>query len=308
VDFVEDVGCGAFTTGALPGYLLAYALFHSGNPSGLTKLSSEQKFFQRSAFSTELLAPVNVKYGAWFAPGFGDVAAVTMGSEIYVKGQKRNVDTNPTWNMTLSGPFVDQTRLLLHELGHTKQYAARNWNAPAFGWDYLFKYCEAGFSYSKNAMEKDAETYRNKANALMKWGPLAHFKKWKKDNLYWATGACKTPVEYTNFKLGTTAIFSVDLTKTTAKLAESQRKDNTYCVRVLWGSSLASRTQAEIPGKPWDCVNQKPTKAPTKRPTTRKPTARPTAPTVITVSFPDKPLQLAPTNRAPTNMPTFKLN
>jgi hypothetical protein len=269
----KDIGCGAVTTGALPGYLLAFTLFHTGNPTGYSLLSGEQKFFQRSVFSNDLLAKVRVKYSAWFAPGFGDASGVTMGTEIYLRAAKANVDTNPTWNMTLRTKFSDQIGLLNHELGHSNQYNARKWNIAKFGWDYLYKFCEAGFSYSKNAMEKDAETYRGKANGIMKGGPLAHFKKWKKDGLEFATGFSKTPVEYSNFQLGSTKIMSIDLTKATNKVAESQRKAGTYCVRVLWGSSLSSRTKAEINDKPWDCVNHKPTKQPTKKPTTRKPTS-----------------------------------
>lgn len=273
---VEDIGCGAFATGALPGYLASYGLFHAGN-SGYSKLNGQQKFFQRAGgFSSDLLNKVNIKYSAWMAPGFGSAGAVTMGSEIYVKGAATTTDTFPTSNLTISSGFKAQTRLLMHEMGHSKQYASRSWSITKFGWDYLFNYCKAGFSYSKNSMEVDAETYRDNSDAIMNGLPTAHFKKWRKSSLESTVGYSKSPAEYTNFKIGGTSVMSLDLTKTVAKLGESQRKGGSACVRVLSGSALSSRTQADITGFPWDCVNVPPTKAPTRKPTTRAPTRKPT--------------------------------
>lgn len=279
---VEDIGCSAFATGAVPGYLASYGLFHAGN-KGYNKLSGQQKFFQRAGgFDTALLDKVNIKYSAWMAPGFGGAGAVTMGSEIYVKGAKANTDSLPILNMTISPAFIAQTRLLMHEMGHSKQYAARNWNIGKFGWSYLFNYCKAGFSYSKNSMEVDAETYRDNSDKIMGSPVSAHFKKWRKDALETKVGYSKTPVEYTNFKVGNTNIRSLDLVKVSAKVGESQRKEGSFCVRVLSGSALNTRTKADIPQFPWDCVNKKPTSAPTKKPTakpTPKPTQKPTGPT-----------------------------
>jgi hypothetical protein len=263
---------------ATPGYLAAYAWFHGCN-SGYDSLSTHQKYFQRSVFDFSILNKVNVKYGACFPPGFGGAAATTMGTEIYVRAAKANTDQNPITTMSLSAPFRSQLRLLLHELGHSKQYAARGWDIWDFGWDYMFQYCVADYSYSGNSMEKDAKTYEIKADALLSDPVVAHFKKWRKDNLGAVATYSKSAKEYTNFKISGTDIMSLDLTKTgSVKDGESQRKQGGRCVRILRGSNLAKRTQAEVPGQPWDCVNIPPSKAPTKKPT-KKPTKAPTAPT-----------------------------
>jgi len=299
---VEDVGCGGFAAGALPGYLVAYGLFHARN-SNYQQLSTHQKFLQRSVFSPDILNKVNIHYSSKFPPGFGSAAATTMGSEIYIRAAKANLDFVPTWNLTLTPAFVQQVQLLNHEMGHSKQYAARGWSISSFGYKYLFEYCKAGFSYSKNSMEKDAETYRAKSNALMGGLARAHFKKWRKDNLIWAAGYSTSAAEYSNFNIGGKKIFSIDLTKTTGKLAESQRKDGTACVRVLWGTSLNSRTKAEIAGKPWDCVTQRPTKAPTRKPTPPPPTPPPQ----FQISDTKVPLGFVPTPK-PTPQPQFKIS
>jgi hypothetical protein len=312
------LACGAFAIGAVPGYLAAYAWFHGCN-SGYEGLSSHQKYFQRSVFDLTILNKVNIKYSACFPPGFGSAAATTMGTEIYVRAARANVDTNPITTMSLSSSFQSQMRLLLHEMGHSKQYAARGWNVASFGWDYLFQYCLAGFSYSGNSMEKDAETYRPKADALLPDMVVAHFKKWRKDGLSGVSTFSKSAKEYTNFALSGTAIMSLDLVKTgSTKDGESQRKSGTRCVRILRGSLLTKRKDAEVPGHPWDCVNIAPTKAPTKKPT-KKPTRMPTSPTKMPTygGVVTGPLGLTPTPRPtlyrpggigrPTPPPSFRI-
>lgn len=321
VDFFEDVGCGAFATGAVAGYLAAYAYFHACNSGTYYKLSSHQKFFHRAVFEPNIIDKVNVKYSACFPPGFGSAAATTMGTEIYVRAADNRYDLNSEFALTVSSGFTSQARLLLHEMGHSLQYANRGWKIGTFGWDYMFEYCKAGFSYSKNSMEKSAETYRAKADSLLAAPVTAHFKKWRQDALANVVGYSKSAKEYTNFKIGSVSIMSLDMTKASAKIGESQRKAGTNCVRVLRTASeltATNRKLANVPNRPWDCVDVKPTKQPTKKPTTRAPTKKPTTrkpttPPTFGLASPGGGVSLStkkPTIRrtVPTWQPTFKLN
>jgi hypothetical protein len=251
----------------------------------------------RSVHPRSILDPVNVKYSACFPPGFGSAAATTMGSEIYVKAPAARLDSNPTWTMSLSNGFVSQTQILLHELGHTRQYHDRNWNIGVFGYDYMFQYCKAGFSYSKNSMEVAADTYRYKADALYPDKVISHFKKWRKDNLALVAGYSLSQKEYASTLTGGQGIESLDLTPGTGqtRTGESQRKAGTNCVRYLGSALLSQRLHANIASAPWDCVNVPPTPKPTGKPT-HKPTKKPTGPpTPIVIGIPHTPPQLAPT-------------
>jgi hypothetical protein len=278
----ENAACGLWATAATPPYLLAYGVFHACN-SGLIKLSNEQRFFQRPIYAGTLLDAVNVKYGACFPPGFGSAAATTMGKEIYVRAAKANNDANAITTMSVSGSFKSQTELLIHELGHSLQYSNRGWNIGVFGWDYMFQYCKAGFSYSGNSMEKSAEAFRYQTKLIFSGQPIAHFKKFRKDSS--TVGWSKNKEEYSDWSIGTTKIMSLDLVKTSnTKTGESQRKAGTVCVRILRANELGQRKSANIATRPWDCVDKPPTKAPTKTPT-KKPTKKPTkAPTPFTVA------------------------
>jgi hypothetical protein len=266
--FFEDLGCGAFATGALPGYLAAYAWFHAGN-SGYDQLSTHQKFFQRSQISADILNKVNVKYSANFPPGFGSAAATTMGTEIYVRAPKTNVDTNGLNALSVSSAFKSQTRLLIHELTHSEQYAARGWSVAVFGWDYLDQYCKAGFSYSGNSMEVAANARQPKADALFTDPVVAHFKEWRRQNLALTVGFSKSATETSDFSLNGVKIFSILETKGTATTGESQRKANTRCIRALRQADLPQRKSAAIANRPWNCIG--PTPAPTEYPTLFKP-------------------------------------
>jgi hypothetical protein len=295
-DVFVEVGCAAFATTSLPAYLAAYAWFEGLN-GGYETLSTHQKYFQRSIFGEDILSQVSVKYNANMPPFFGSAQGVTMGKHIFIKGPPHRLDTANTWVMDLDVAFRTQTRLLNHEMGHVLQYKARNFAIAKFGWDYLKGFCEAGMSYADNAMEKNAETYRAQADALM-WGqPVAHFKRWRAGNLYLMTGYPMIKAEKAGgFNVDGKAVMVLDMGKGVNKVGESQRKAGTFCVRAIWGPThLAIRTQAEISGRPWTCMDVKPTAKPTGRPTTRKPTARPTP---YTVSLGDGPIfQLTPTPR-----------
>jgi hypothetical protein len=305
----EDAACSVFATGALAGYLVAYAAFHSGCNSATVKLSNEQRYFQRAVFSGPLLDTVNVKYSACFPIGFGSAAATTMGKEIYVRAGKANTDANAITTMSVSGSFKSQTELLLHELGHSLQYSNRGWSIASFGWDYMFQYCKAGFSYSGNSMEKSAEAFRLQASPIFSGQPIAHFKKFRKDAS--SVGWSKDKKETTDWSIGSTKIMSLALVKSSnTKVGESQRKAGTVCVRVLRQNELGQRKSPNIATRPWDCVDKPPTKAPTRKPTkkpTRKPTKAPTSPTPRPTigGITSGPIDLKPTPKGtqPTRKP-----
>src|SRR5690606_24124601 len=96
-----------------------------------------------------------VTYNAKAPIGFNKNYGTAFGRRVYLKQNPGKFCANPG--------FVNSLNLILHETTHTVQYRNVNYSLERFGLEYLYKFCRAGFSYSKNAMEAQA---RDKADDL----------------------------------------------------------------------------------------------------------------------------------------------
>jgi hypothetical protein len=131
-----DTGCSIFAAGAVPGYLVSADLFRIENIFKSTHPTSLDQDF----YIFPLHGPVShndhivVYYSATFPPGFGSADGVTMGRTIYLRAAMAATSTDRG--------FQVETKTLLHEFTHVKQYQALGYNLPAFGLKYLFEYCK----------------------------------------------------------------------------------------------------------------------------------------------------------------------
>jgi hypothetical protein len=101
---------------------------------------------------------------------------------VFVKGDAFTEDWNGTpVTSTVSTKFMTQTRLLLHELTHTRQYQGLGFSYTRFGWSYLNAWCKAGFSYKDNAYEVEARSHEADADNLLQVSGTGRpfFKRWR---------------------------------------------------------------------------------------------------------------------------------
>ena len=72
-----------------------------------------------------------------------------------------------------------QGATIAHEVTHIRQYLDR-FNSPIiFGWEYMFQYCKAGYSYSGNSFERAANDTRAMLDPLVKGnGALNVYARW----------------------------------------------------------------------------------------------------------------------------------
>ena len=131
-----DAGCSIVAAAALPVYLIAADAFAVGNLFNGHNTQQDQDFYLRPVHgSVSHDDDIKVHYNAWFAPGFGsNVAGVTMGREIYLRGGNAEIWNNPD--------FMSVTKLLLHEFTHTLQYRDFLYFIPNFGFEYIFYTCK----------------------------------------------------------------------------------------------------------------------------------------------------------------------
>jgi hypothetical protein len=153
----NDATCTVAAGTALPFYLKYAGIFKELHrvswPQG--KPSHDQQFFVFPLHGASISRDVTIFYESRRPPGFKDTYGSVFGRNVYIRYDDAPKGSDPN--------FTAFTRLLLHELTHSVQYRDRNWSLVRFGTDYLFKYCKAGWSYSKNEMEKEAD---NKAARL----------------------------------------------------------------------------------------------------------------------------------------------
>jgi len=254
--------CGAFATATLPGYEASYWYFTVEN-SNLHRLTDQQQFFLASIFDADLLSRVRIKYSADMAPGFGGKNGVTMGNRLYLSGSEHSTDANAISSRQIDADFYRQTRLLAHEIAHVEQYRRLMWSETIFGWDYMYEYCAAGFSYRDNVYERAARREQGKADGILQGRAIAHFKKWRYDGVGgFAAGQAET-VGPNVPGIGATRLLA------RADGSISQRHD--YCVRVMRSAFHQSRMdQMHVSGARWYCTDTGTT------PTTARPTSQPT--------------------------------
>lgn len=167
VDIVEDVAsdiaCRAFATASTPAYMLAFYAFSTNLlVHAPQQLTTDQRYFVHPVHGRPTFA--GVVYNATF-PGdsrFGrpwDAGAVTMPGVFYTRSRRLSYPAD-------GGGFIDQAALANHELAHIRQYRQRLNIPQGFGWDYLFAYCKAGFSYANNRFEVEARRDADRAADL----------------------------------------------------------------------------------------------------------------------------------------------
>ncbi|KAG8819907.1 hypothetical protein FRC17_010301 [Serendipita sp. 399] len=196
--------CQVFAAGALPGYQVSYILFNALNvPVPWRSTTADQNFYIHPLHGPIYRDSIRIYYNANFAPGFGSATGVTMGRAIYLRA-------GPSTDVSQS-LFPSQTRLLLHEFTHTKQYRSVAYIPSAFGLRYLFNYCKAGFSYEGNVMEKDANAQAAQMNTLL--GPigLQFLRIWKARNLGATLGLPIAKTFVTVLRIGGITIYSLRL-------------------------------------------------------------------------------------------------
>ncbi|RPA82660.1 hypothetical protein BJ508DRAFT_87398 [Ascobolus immersus RN42] len=172
----SDAACTITAGASLPGFLFSAGMFDANNNHGLL-LSKDQKYFVAALHGNLYRESIVVYYQATRAPGFA-ARASTFGKDIYT------VDLPITSYVTPG--FTRTMHLLLHETTHSLQYRDRGWSLSRFGWDYLFHYCKAGMSYSKNPMEVEAYNRQEYTNNLLLdstgWGQK-FFQFWIRESL-----------------------------------------------------------------------------------------------------------------------------
>jgi len=172
----SDAACTITAGSSLPGFLFSAGMFDANNNHGLY-LSKDQKFFVAALHGNLYRDPIVVYYQATRAPGF-TARASTFGKDIYTVDLPITSYVTPGFKRTM--------HLLLHETTHSLQYRARGWSLTRFGWDYLYHYCKAGMSYSKNRMEVEAYSRQEYINNLLLdntgWGQK-FFQFWIRENL-----------------------------------------------------------------------------------------------------------------------------
>lgn len=98
--------------------------------------------------------------------------------EVNIHYNARMLDSVKVGNRTLNYPSDGQTfgrdiylnmseaeatlSLIAHEMEHVHQWASRGSKLESFGRDYFNNWCKAGFNYSSNSMERDAQAVGDK--------------------------------------------------------------------------------------------------------------------------------------------------
>jgi hypothetical protein len=179
IDAIKRRVCRAFARVSRPAFMAAAGLFNLKNKGPGSGIYHYQKFFLYALHKRLFDDKINVRvyYKAnWVAKKFWGSAGVAFGKKIYIrKGYE-------SWSKTNKN-FYTQVSLLAHELQHTQQYYNKNWSLWNFGFDYLYHYCRAGFSYSKNAIEHEARVAANKISGLLNAG-RGFFLYWRQRSLY----------------------------------------------------------------------------------------------------------------------------
>lgn len=191
-DIFTDIACWAFATGALPGFLVAAAWFAGANTgTPYTATSDDESFFLKAIYGTP--PSHKVYYSATFPPGFGSAAATTIGHHVYFKDGAAHNDNPAAGKWSLNAAFADRTHILAHESRHIQQFESDG-SLLAFGYNYLYEYCQAGFSYSKNSYEKEAYQVGDSVLPLM--SPPIFYKIWKgvalQPKIGWPTSTTST--------------------------------------------------------------------------------------------------------------------
>lgn len=112
------------------------------------------------------------RFRAALRPQFGDLV-----DRVQMHYSATQLDAIRVGGHTFSNPSAGQTfgldiylnmseadaplSLIAHELHHTRQWVTRGESLDRFGESYFAKWCEAGFRYAENGMERDAEEVAN---------------------------------------------------------------------------------------------------------------------------------------------------
>ncbi|KAK6500097.1 hypothetical protein TWF481_010454 [Arthrobotrys musiformis] len=170
LDFLAGLGCPLERS--LQAYLGVAAYFEDNNSNPKRTTSDLDYFLTVLHGSISKDAPVNVYYNANFPGGFQNADGTTIGKNVYLR-------LSGTGDAAVDPNFVYIARLLQHELQHSEQYRAQNWDLGAFGIRYLYNFCMAGFSYEDNQMEVDAFAAESAGAAMRDPVGLRFFRVWR---------------------------------------------------------------------------------------------------------------------------------
>jgi hypothetical protein len=279
-----DVVCPYFATTTLPGYLAEAALVYMRSPGPGVPIVSmmshcsaiegllwrESRTFKHLRLMTTSLGnsntdPSQFKDQTFFLyPIYGDYLTTKDFRVHYDVGKEKlemygaitiNHDMYFVAKATLFGPpwldntdFINNTRTLIHEMQHTRQYCAHGWSKASFGTTYLLQYCRAGFEYAKIEYEKKADAMEHLMDGLLddEFG-YAFFEFWNIMQLDSVLGypldkAPSRSKQYNGQDLYYDLRFQYGVLQGSKGSAASP---NDRCFRILTGTVLAARVLLE---------------------------------------------------------------
>jgi len=140
----DNLVCGFFAAGALPGYLLAEQAFRLLNVAeNYLPSSYSEEFYFRPVYS-DLSRSQRIQFhrDANFPPGINAIAS-TFGQNIYIKpGYSQAIWAPHSLSNLSQAAFQASTRRLLHEMMHIKQESETSFTPAVFGYRYLFEHCK----------------------------------------------------------------------------------------------------------------------------------------------------------------------
>ncbi|KAL9014682.1 MAG: hypothetical protein Q9173_000654 [Seirophora scorigena] len=178
---ITNTGCFIFSALTIPGFLFADRGFLVLNRGDGEPRTPDQDYFIHPVHDYWLRDHDNVRiyYNANFAPILNIYAdGITFGNRIYMKfDRSANSVITPLLGDHL---FQARTALLLHEFVHVEQYRDFKDSHPAFGFAYLKGFCQSGFDYMGNELEREAFVKQRWDDKILKDPVGTQFMdKWK---------------------------------------------------------------------------------------------------------------------------------
>ncbi|OAL46679.1 hypothetical protein IQ07DRAFT_590219 [Pyrenochaeta sp. DS3sAY3a] len=182
-DGFSDVGCAVFALAANPGLMTANGVFQANNHN-FQGLTDQQIYFARATLG-RFPSGVSIFYGATFPPFiFDNTIGITFAQSIYTKLAPPNRASYDTSNIYyVDSQFSYATAIIVHELRHVQQYQGYGFNVWTFGYQYLYSYCQAKFSYQANPFEDQAYRTQFSIMPLLKYPGSGFFNVWGGHNL-----------------------------------------------------------------------------------------------------------------------------
>ncbi|KAL8959673.1 MAG: hypothetical protein Q9193_003497 [Seirophora villosa] len=178
---ITNPGCFIFSALTIPGFLFVDSGFMVLNPGEGESRTPDQDYFIHPVHDYWLRDNDNVRiyYNANFAPLLNVYAdGITFGNRIYIKFDRSANSVNTP--LLRDHLFQARTTLLIHEFVHVEQYRLFKDSHPAFGFAYLKGFCQSGFDYMGNELEREALVKQRWDDKILK-DPIGtqFMDKWK---------------------------------------------------------------------------------------------------------------------------------